>query len=53
MKGWRVLQEVDGTRKKMNSDLHTLFVETKKRVRGNEITSDGDNHTLFDDMVDP
>ncbi len=32
MQGWRVWQELDGTRKKMNGDLQTLFVETKKRV---------------------
>jgi uncharacterized membrane protein HdeD (DUF308 family) len=32
VKGWRVWQELNSTRKKMNSDMRTLFVETKKRV---------------------
>jgi hypothetical protein len=34
VKSWRVWQELNRTQKKMNSDMRTLFVETKKRVTG-------------------
>jgi uncharacterized membrane protein HdeD (DUF308 family) len=45
--GWRVWQELGGTGKKMNSDLRTLFVETKKRVAGQRNHSrQGQPHAL-------
>ena len=47
VKGWRVWQELDGSRKKMNSDMRTLFVETKKRVTGQRNHSrQGQPHAL-------
>ena len=47
VKGWRVWQELDGSQKKMNSDMRTLFIETKKRVTGQRNHSrQGQPHAL-------